>query len=226
MLGEDDLATAGRILRGEAWMRFFFQAEDGIRGADVTGVQTCALPISPRSAGGPDRPQRGLLQGLQRLSPGDDLARQAWLSLPGAALLLAGRTSRDLGAGAAAVGLRQLPPESRSGRQLGPRRALSPPRLARPLPGPDGAAAARAGDAHALPGTGVLRLPPLPLLRPPQPGAGASGAQGAPGVPLAVPQPGHARDPGGRAGPGVSRALRALQARLRGAAAARRLLRP
>src|SRR6266498_5593975 len=27
-------------------MVFFFQAEDGIRGADVTGVQTCALPIS------------------------------------------------------------------------------------------------------------------------------------------------------------------------------------
>ena len=25
---------------------FFFQAEDGIRGYDVTGVQTCALPIS------------------------------------------------------------------------------------------------------------------------------------------------------------------------------------
>src|SRR5437773_12425326 len=25
---------------------FFFQAEDGIRGRDVTGVQTCALPIS------------------------------------------------------------------------------------------------------------------------------------------------------------------------------------
>mgnify|MGYP007026209540 CR=1 FL=1 len=24
---------------------FFFQAEDGIRGYDVTGVQTCALPI-------------------------------------------------------------------------------------------------------------------------------------------------------------------------------------
>src|SRR5690554_7068098 len=24
---------------------FFFQAEDGIRDADVTGVQTCALPI-------------------------------------------------------------------------------------------------------------------------------------------------------------------------------------
>src|SRR3989442_3315622 len=27
---------------------FFFQAEDGIRDADVTGVQTCALPISPQ----------------------------------------------------------------------------------------------------------------------------------------------------------------------------------
>src|SRR5688572_32923685 len=27
---------------------FFFQAEDGIRGLTVTGVQTCALPIYPR----------------------------------------------------------------------------------------------------------------------------------------------------------------------------------
>src|SRR5437773_3017954 len=32
---------------------FFFQAEDGIRDRDVTGVQTCALPISP-----PHRPNR------------------------------------------------------------------------------------------------------------------------------------------------------------------------
>src|SRR3712207_8667979 len=32
---------------------FFFQAEDGIRDIGVTGVQTCALPIStPRSPGG------------------------------------------------------------------------------------------------------------------------------------------------------------------------------
>ena len=28
---------------------FFFQAEDGIRDYDVTGVQTCALPISNTS---------------------------------------------------------------------------------------------------------------------------------------------------------------------------------
>src|SRR6266487_2888015 len=27
------------------WLCFFFQAEDGIRGGRVTGVQTCALPI-------------------------------------------------------------------------------------------------------------------------------------------------------------------------------------
>src|SRR5207245_3694398 len=33
---------------------FFFQAEDGIRDATVTGVQTCALPISP-----PPRPPAG-----------------------------------------------------------------------------------------------------------------------------------------------------------------------
>ena len=30
---------------------FFFQAEDGIRDADVTGVQTCALPICLMSYG-------------------------------------------------------------------------------------------------------------------------------------------------------------------------------
>src|SRR5260370_38696305 len=28
------------------WCFFFFQAEDGIRDSSVTGVQTCALPIS------------------------------------------------------------------------------------------------------------------------------------------------------------------------------------
>src|SRR5436305_8634874 len=31
--------------RTKIWDFFFFQAEDGIRDADVTGVQTCALPI-------------------------------------------------------------------------------------------------------------------------------------------------------------------------------------
>src|SRR5439155_4031067 len=33
---------------------FFFQAEDGIRDGHVTGVQTCALPISLRRARAPE----------------------------------------------------------------------------------------------------------------------------------------------------------------------------
>src|SRR5207253_8397525 len=43
-----DLSCAG------AWSSvsvFFFQAEDGIRDGHVTGVQTCALPISRRPSG-------------------------------------------------------------------------------------------------------------------------------------------------------------------------------
>src|SRR5438270_2434687 len=39
---------------------FFFQAEDGIRGLTVTGVQTCALPISGGGGDGePCGPRRG-----------------------------------------------------------------------------------------------------------------------------------------------------------------------
>src|SRR5690606_39888045 len=37
---------------------FFFQAEDGIRDFHVTGVQTCALPISPRDLTGRARVSR------------------------------------------------------------------------------------------------------------------------------------------------------------------------
>src|SRR6266496_4715964 len=47
---------------------FFFQAEDGIRDLYVTGVQTCALPISPRRAagGGPGGRGRRLSRPLDR----------------------------------------------------------------------------------------------------------------------------------------------------------------
>src|SRR5207245_6189441 len=38
---------------------FFFQAEDGIRDATVTGVQTCALPICPRAGGPPQQETDG-----------------------------------------------------------------------------------------------------------------------------------------------------------------------
>src|SRR2546425_7381224 len=58
---------------------FFFQAEDGIRDKLVTGVQTCALPISARGVdaapllrpGGPD-----LARGKSRpLRPGQSVER-------------------------------------------------------------------------------------------------------------------------------------------------------
>src|SRR5438067_989009 len=35
------------MLKSFAFLFFFFQAEDGIRDRNVTGVQTCALPILP-----------------------------------------------------------------------------------------------------------------------------------------------------------------------------------
>src|SRR2546425_10200451 len=60
---------------------FFFQAEDGIRDKLVTGVQTCALPISARSRRGPRRPD-------------DSPARRA-------AATAGGEAARTQGAGAA-----------------------------------------------------------------------------------------------------------------------------
>src|SRR5690554_5244038 len=38
-------AAQAAVYRDAQFRAFFFQAEDGIRDADVTGVQTCALPI-------------------------------------------------------------------------------------------------------------------------------------------------------------------------------------
>src|SRR5256885_11474729 len=45
--GEGD---GGSVSRRVIVVVFFFQAEDGIRDYKVTGVQTCALPISQRRA--------------------------------------------------------------------------------------------------------------------------------------------------------------------------------
>src|SRR5215204_4534006 len=44
---------------------FFFQAEDGIRHHCVTGVQTCALPISPSSSSSSSRRSRPSLAGTR-----------------------------------------------------------------------------------------------------------------------------------------------------------------
>src|SRR5258708_9936204 len=90
------------------YLFFFFQAEDGIRDDLVTGVQTCALPISPQRAGAageaaapaghrrrpshhPARPLRGLcppLQGprLPRVAARRPLRRQPRLRYPPALL--------------------------------------------------------------------------------------------------------------------------------------------
>src|SRR5256885_12621876 len=46
------------------YLFFFFQAEDGIRDYKVTGVQTCALPIS----GGPGMPDT-VIPGIPATSP-------------------------------------------------------------------------------------------------------------------------------------------------------------
>src|SRR2546429_1762129 len=64
---------------------FFFQAEDGIRDVAVTGVQTCALPISrrglrqrearePRGIGGPELEPPHFEQ-VEELHPGADPLR-------------------------------------------------------------------------------------------------------------------------------------------------------
>src|SRR5258708_15982687 len=58
---------------------FFFQAEDGIRDDLVTGVQTCALPISPDA-------RRGfILDGFPR-TPGQAAALDAMLARLGTPL--------------------------------------------------------------------------------------------------------------------------------------------
>src|SRR3989442_8821547 len=62
---------------------FFFQAEDGIRDADVTGVQTCALPISLCWTGPwkkclmPSAPwvEQGLFPNLEMMTVGEYLTR-------------------------------------------------------------------------------------------------------------------------------------------------------
>src|SRR5690606_40219921 len=45
-LSTASLPTFCRHLYSRSFFLFFFQAEDGIRDFHVTGVQTCALPIS------------------------------------------------------------------------------------------------------------------------------------------------------------------------------------
>src|SRR5437868_7860345 len=59
------------LVYGDYIFFFFFQAEDGIRARNVTGVQTCALPISPV------RSERRARSPLRRRSGPDELPRSA-----------------------------------------------------------------------------------------------------------------------------------------------------
>src|SRR6266404_6455296 len=82
---------------------FFFQAEDGIRDKLVTGVQTCALPISTRSPVRQTRRRRSsrswaacrrrrrelCARCSAKLSPGGGSDRMQWSILLGALIALA-----------------------------------------------------------------------------------------------------------------------------------------
>src|SRR6266704_3421895 len=88
-------------------MFFFFQAEDGIRDRNVTGVQTCALPISAALRGGGERRRhghRGAVGGDARETGGDGVARRERRRRdPRPAARVSGRPRRD-------------PPPQRAGR--------------------------------------------------------------------------------------------------------------
>src|SRR5256886_12295589 len=60
----------------QVWAFFFFQAEDGIRDLTVTGVQTCALPISGQDlrtvqCQAPGRFREGLVVVDEQAQPAD-----------------------------------------------------------------------------------------------------------------------------------------------------------
>ncbi len=70
-----------------------------------------------------DRPRRGVLHRHARRAAGVHLRRQVRLPVPGSVLPLAARPPRDARLGPAAGGVRRLPAEPRSGRELGARAA-------------------------------------------------------------------------------------------------------
>src|SRR3989442_5589247 len=75
---------------------FFFQAEDGIRDADVTGVQTCALPIySPLPPRAFRRPAfASSILATRSASPALTAAKKSCVSLTGFSSVVKARTKQ------------------------------------------------------------------------------------------------------------------------------------
>src|SRR5439155_7187469 len=158
------------IQEGGALYSFFFQAEDGIRDGHVTGVQTCALPISAVLAACRPTIRSSLLppycrrkSALHEGNPGEEPGpphpsspRSRPLHIPAAASVLKDKPSKggrdatvELGGGDAAGG-----PGGHRHRRRGV------PRRVRPRAGGE-----RAGDPDRARGrpTGVLPLRAVPV---------------------------------------------------------------
>src|SRR2546425_8104059 len=139
---------------------FFFQAEDGIRDKLVTGVQTCALPISPRPRGGARVsravPRSGHLGGGR--------GRLRCPELDGGTAPRAGddgraQAERARGGGAARGGRRErLPdPAGRSHPTAGAARAQRAGTDTDQLVGDDGRGGGQRGLREVAPGAGEVR---------------------------------------------------------------------
>src|SRR3712207_7938740 len=133
---------------------FFFQAEDGIRYIGVTGVQTCALPISRGPRAGPGRVRRpvgrGVGTGLVPVPPTGSPARpRRGRRRPAPRRGWSGPAGPPAAARTARPGPARRPGRGAAGRP--PARPLQPPdrpprrprRAAPPRPGPPRAARKR-----------------------------------------------------------------------------------
>src|SRR6266498_2458459 len=146
------------------WSFFFFQAEDGIRDADVTGVQTCALPICMGSSSLALAWQSSPRQGAVEVGDGDQQgAQQSDLGQDQFGKRL-GRQAQMVGLGLGGAGRAAPRGCGHRGRSVGGRRPRGGLRRAGRWPvGGGGRGAPLPGDAaHALrlPGERFRRADP------------------------------------------------------------------